>query len=148
MLPGLPHHFPLPFFPCGVCTLLLCPWHQPAWLGVEAGRGSIHVQAQTTLNQPSAITPLAGGEGARGSPLFPVLPRPRCSLQTGPKQLEQDPVEQERDSTPSLGLHFFPPPCAPCRLTGPGDGPQPQLTATRTPELSHTPWGGLTLGTA
>jgi len=57
---------------------------------IEGGHVSIHVQAQATLSQSSATTPLAGGEAARGSLLFPVLPCPWCSTQTGPKQLEQD----------------------------------------------------------
>jgi len=56
-------------------------------------------------------------------------------------------LEQEQDSTPS-GVSILSSSCAPCRLTGPGDGPQPQLTATHTAELSHAPQGPLTLGTA
>lgn len=47
---------------------------------------------------------------------------------------------------PISGALFLSSSCAPCRLTGPGDRPQPLLTATHAAELSHAPQAGLTLG--
>lgn len=141
MLSGLPLHFLLPFFPHGMCTLLLHPWHQPAWLRAEAEHLSIRVQAQTTLSQCSATTPLAGWGRSEGLPTVPVLPHPHWSPpQTCPKQLEQDIGRQEWE-IPISGAPFLSSSCAPCRLTGPGNGPQPQ-------SVSHIPHGGLTIGTA
>lgn len=143
---------PLPSFLPPWCTHPAPTPLAPASLAWGRGKTCVCLCTDpTTLSQPSATTPQDGGEGTRSSPPFPILPCPP-RFQVLPPNWSQasgtGPSGAGAGQHPISGAPFLSSSCAPCRLTGPGDGPQPQLTATHTAELSHVPWGGLTLGTA
>lgn len=98
---------------CSLPSLMVCS-HVPSTNQPGLGQRqdtSVCVQDQTILIQLSPTVPLACGEGARCSPLFPVLPCPQCSPKAGPKQLEwAQAARQGQGRAWSTELHFFPPP--------------------------------------